>query len=436
MMTPFGSKCRTKGQAALLMTMTLTIMLGAMGLVVDFGWAYWRKVAAGTAASSAATAAVMAGSGLSSCGSGTTGWNCTSSYSCAASPTTPPSNNLDNGCLYAKQNGFLNTGRQTVTMQSGTGATGAAPGITPAYYVTAHVTENIPTLFSAVLGQSWMQVKAESTAAIYTGSTGACIYILSTTADQALHMTGGTVISGCGIDVDSSATDAVYLTGGSLGMTGGAGISVVGQSQNGTSHMSFSGGGSLKTGQSVHGDPFAGKLTTPTPSGSCTPDPNYGSGTSNITIPSGTYCALTIAGGTGLTLSGTYIITQGSFKMTGGSASTASGGAMIYIASTSSGNINLTSGTLTLNGLTSTTNNGIALWQANTQTATITDTSATINGVIYVPNSLFNYTGGSTTSTTTVVTNTLNFTGGNISHPATSSLYTSGYSPGGNFIVE
>src|ERR1700744_3778981 len=89
---------RNRGQAAIFMTMSLTVLLGVIGLVVDFGWAYWRKEAANTAATSPASAAISAGATATSCGSGTGHWNCTSSYSCAASPALPAASNLDNGC--------------------------------------------------------------------------------------------------------------------------------------------------------------------------------------------------------------------------------------------------------------------------------------------------------------------------------------------------
>jgi hypothetical protein len=423
------------------MTLSLTATVGAMGLVVDFGWAYWRKEAAATAANSAASAAIMAASSVAnqSCGTGGTYWNCSSSYSCAASPSTGSiASNLDNGCLYAKQSGFLNTGRQTVTMQSGTGTPPTAPALSPAYYVIANVSENIPTLFSAVLGQQWMQVKSQATAAIFGASAGGCIYIVSTSADKALSMTGGSFTSGCGIYVDSNKSDALDATGGSMTLTGGAGISVVGQSLNGTKDITFTGGGSLKVGQAVHGNPFYGKVTPPTPAVTCTPDPGtYNGGVNNSTIPEGTYCSLKISGGTGLVLSGIYIITQGQFTQTNGSVTTAAGGALIYFPSTnSSGYFDITGGTLTLNGLTSTTNNGFALWQDNSVTAKITNTGAAINGVIYVPNSLLDYTGGATATSTTIVASTFDLTGGTIAHPATSSLYSSGYSAGGNFIVQ
>src|SRR5580693_4997092 len=67
-----------KGQAALFMTMSLTVSMGLIGLVVDIGWAYWRKEACATAANAAAYAAVAAASSATnkSCGSGTAYWDC------------------------------------------------------------------------------------------------------------------------------------------------------------------------------------------------------------------------------------------------------------------------------------------------------------------------------------------------------------------------
>jgi hypothetical protein len=192
--------------------------------VVDFGWAYWRKEAAATAANSAATAAIAAASSASnqSCGSGTGNWNCSSAYGCAASPATPAASNLDNGCLYAKQNGFLNTGRQTVTMQAGTGAPPTASGVTAAYYVIATVSEGIPTLFSAVLGQNWMKVSAQSTAAIFQGSSGGCVYVLNASAAKAWNQSGGNFTTACGVYINSNnASDAYYQIGGNDFYTGG-----------------------------------------------------------------------------------------------------------------------------------------------------------------------------------------------------------------------
>ena len=180
-----------RGQAALFTAMSLTVMMGLMGMVVDMGWAYWRKEAAGTAATSAALSAAMAASLATNqaCGTDTAHWSCTT-LQCPASPPTTPTSNLGNGCLYAKQNGFVNTGRQSVTLTGGTG-TSPVSGISPAYWVSATVSESIPTLFSAVIGQPWTQVSVKSTAAIFAGSAGGCVFVLDQTADKAYQQSGG-----------------------------------------------------------------------------------------------------------------------------------------------------------------------------------------------------------------------------------------------------
>ena len=232
-----GASRRTRGQAILFMTMSLTTMLGMAGLVVDIGWGYWRKEAAQTAAASAASAAIAAASAGTACGSG---WNCSTSYSCAASPSLPASNNLDNGCLYAKQNGFLNTGRQTVTLKSGSGAPPTTSGVAAAYYVVATITESQPTLFSAALGQSWMQITGQATAILLRGSGGGCVYVLDRTASGAWTQTGGNFTSGCGIYIDSNSPTALSLTGGLIGLSGGSDIDIVGNKTSSGGTIAFS----------------------------------------------------------------------------------------------------------------------------------------------------------------------------------------------------
>src|SRR5579884_3946702 len=99
-----------RGQAAIMVTLSLVVTLGLLGLVVDIGWAYWRKEACATAADSAVLAAARYVSANSSftCGSG--GVTCQSDTACPASPSSPPTTNIGAGCLYAKQNGFVNSG--------------------------------------------------------------------------------------------------------------------------------------------------------------------------------------------------------------------------------------------------------------------------------------------------------------------------------------
>jgi len=84
-------------------------------------------------------------------------------------------------CLYAKQNGYLNTGRQSVTYASNTSGAPVS-GINPTYWVSFTVSERLPQLFSAVLGQYWAQVSSRATAAVFLDPFGACIYGLDATA--------------------------------------------------------------------------------------------------------------------------------------------------------------------------------------------------------------------------------------------------------------
>jgi hypothetical protein len=417
------------------MTMTLTVSLGLIGLVVDIGWAYWRKEACATAASAAAFAAISAASASSvtnqSCGSGLTSWTC-STYPCPANPVSV-SNNLDNGCLYAKQNGFLDAGRQTVTMQGGTTAP-PTPGVTPAYWVKATVTERIPTLFSAALGQPYEQIASQSTAAIFKGSGGGCVYVLNPTASGAWTQSGGTFSTGCGIDINSNSGSALLMSGGTIALTGGANVSIVGHKLSSGGNVTFAGGGSLLTNQTAVADPITG-LVAPT-AGSCVANPGYSGGSG--AIPSGTYCSsLSISGGT-WTLSGTYNFTSGSFAMAGGNVTTAAGGATFYFAPANSGTFAYSGGTLLLNSPTSGSLAGFAIWKdtVTPNSASISGGLQTINGIIYMPHTALAYSGGSTPVQQTIVVDTIAMSGGAISQPATSSFFSNGATMSGNYIIQ
>jgi hypothetical protein len=400
-------------------------MLGAMGLVVDFGWAYWRKEAAITAANSAAIAAVVAANSVSNqfCGTDTDHWKCSSTaYSCPASPSTVSiASNLDNGCLYAATNGFHNTGRQSVTMMSGTGAPPAAPGISPSYWVTVTVTEGIPTFFSAVIGQRWMNVAGQSTAAIFTGTGGGCIFVLDPTDSGSLTMTGNsTLISNCGVYVNSSDGGAISMVGtASITTHGHAKTWVVGGvSANPNDTITPA----AVTGAAVTPDPFAGQMPAVPAVGGCKPTAQFtGSGTN--TIPAGTYCDQVSQGGSGTLIlsSGTYVLEAG-ISVKGTATLSAAGPVTLYVPG---GSINLVGGTgVNLSGPTSGPYQGIAIWQpaSNTTAGSIVGGATQgINGLIYMPKASLTFTGNSAISTTSFVVYTLTMVGTtDISNPATS----------------
>src|SRR5882724_8361450 len=129
------------GQTAVLFTLALVPLLGMLGLVVDIGWAHFRMEAAQTAADSAAVAAALAaysaaGGGSMTCS--TPGIRCyTDETDCPATMTSPPSDNIQAGCMFARDNGFVTVtgGKQHVSFQSGVGAAPTSTGVVTSYWV-------------------------------------------------------------------------------------------------------------------------------------------------------------------------------------------------------------------------------------------------------------------------------------------------------------
>src|SRR5579862_1921965 len=99
------------GQALLMVTFAAIPMFGMVGLVVDLGYMQYVKKSTQAAADSAAYAAAIA---FHSSNSGSS-FSCGGSIVCQATPQycdpaiVSPSNPLENGCLYAKQNGYIHS---------------------------------------------------------------------------------------------------------------------------------------------------------------------------------------------------------------------------------------------------------------------------------------------------------------------------------------
>src|ERR1700694_2642746 len=153
-----------RGHVLVMLTMSLFMMFGVLGLATDLGWAYFRRQVAQSAVDSAAmAAAVVANKAASTIVCGQYNVVCQAATACPSNITTP-ANNIQNGCVYAKANGFQNAGTQTLTMAS------SAPGgvidptvYTNLYTVTATVTETNAQLFSGMLGHPFGQVAAMAT---------------------------------------------------------------------------------------------------------------------------------------------------------------------------------------------------------------------------------------------------------------------------------
>ena len=435
------------GQASLLLTLSIPVLFGMLGMVVDFGWAYWRREAAKTAANAAAAATVAK--------AGTTAPTAQSSTACPSTTSSSVAWNV--GCDFATQNGFTNgSHNRTVSIAIGSGSTGIpVSGAKPDnYWVSATVTESIPTLFSWVLGKASMTVLARSTVGVYNAKSGGCIYVLDTSADKALSVSGSNFSTGCGVYVFSTQSDGAYDSGanmtfsGTAGMIAHGGFSVSGSNVSlSTGTISLSGtltnsgsnitpAGSVKQSQAWPGttNPFSG-MTAPS-QGACLPNPNY-SGTNSATVTAGNYCSgITISGSNNVLFSGIYVLSGGNLSITASNFSTTSTNVLIYVpASNATGQINISGSNANWNGISGQGADGFVIWVANSQAQTIAGSNNTINGVIYMPNSTLNYTGSNATQSTLVV-DKLNVTGCNITSPASSSLFGGGNFAGGSFILE
>jgi Flp pilus assembly protein TadG len=404
---------RQHGQALLLFSFCAMVLFGMLGLVVDVGWAYYRKQVAQSAAESAATAAIGAAVKLSGgtivCG--VSNVVCQSETACPSSASNAGITNIDMGCEYASTNGFSTAGRQKVTVASGTDTPPTVTGTAPKYWVTVRVSESIPQLFSAVLGVQNAAITARSTAGYFPGSIGGCIYVLNKT-DQSMQMNGNILFStGCGVNINSTSLSALTLVGGA-GLTASSG-----------SKVNIVGGYSLGTNASITPTPVTGAASFTDPMGDV-PAPSVGSCTSfgvspsnnqKLTIDPGVYCgAISVTGHAVLTMNpGLYIVTSGGVSV-GGQATLNGTGVTIYLQTNS---VSMSGGATTnLVAPTSGVWQGILFYQdrSDTTSASLVGGSAQIlNGVLYFPNTHMDYTGGNSTTAQniTIVADTLNITG-------------------------
>jgi hypothetical protein len=176
---------KREGQALIMVTLALMAMFGLMGLLVDFGYAFFLEKMMQNAADAAALAAVRA---ALDGGGGPTSFTCGSTAVCAPAPLSCASAtaNLQVGCQYALRNGFdWRQPNTSVTVQASdrntpptvVGCTPlthhppTAPCVDTYYWVTVRIARNVPQLFSAIWGNGMGLVSARATAAIAQSTT-------------------------------------------------------------------------------------------------------------------------------------------------------------------------------------------------------------------------------------------------------------------------
>ena len=421
---------RERGQVLPLATLLIILLLSMAGFAMETGMAFYVRQTAHAAAESAAMATVLAamssvsGTSVTCSTSGTSGTQCSSSATtCTSSPNSPPKTNIDNGCLFAKQNGFAASSSNTIkiTANDTTPAPGA-PNVSVMYWAQATVTTRQPQLFSALFSSSGLATGATATAAIVSsGTPSGCIYVLNATAQRAMDVEGSEVKTTCGIYINSNNSVALYIGGNPPGGAGSpaisaSSVSIVGNYQNG-------GQGTIVptplTGQTAVTDPLK-NLAAPTP-GACTAT-NYNWSQGTTTLTQGTYCGgIHISGGNVTFSPGQYILLGGGLTID--SASTTATGSGVFFYNTS--NTTYSYGTMTISGQpnvtfsapTSGTYEGIFWFTDRSETSTSQNqvngaTTATIQGTIYMPTVPLLYTGESSTGTYTgLVVNTLEING-------------------------
>jgi Tfp pilus assembly protein PilX len=421
---------RERGQVLLLGTLLIILLLSMLGLAMETGRAFYLRQEAHAAAESAAMATALAamssvsGSSVTCSASSTTGTQCSSTATaCAASPNSPPKTNLDNGCLFAKQNGFTEGSNNNVISitANNTSPPPNNPNVSVVYWAQASVITREPQLFSALFSNSGLVTGASATAAIVSSGGTGCIYVLNPTASQAFQVQGSELTTTCGIYVNSNNSQALYIGGNPPGGAGTPAISaslvsIVGNYANG-------GQGTIVptplTGQTAVADPLAG---LPEPSvGSCN-QTNYNWSSGTTTLSQGVYCGgIRISGGTVTFSAGQYILNGGGLTID--SASTTVTGTGVFFYNTSSSSYSY--GPMTISGQPSVTFSapstgtyeGIFWFTDRSQTSTNQNqingaTNASIQGTIYMPTVPLLYTGESSSGTYTgLVVNTLDING-------------------------
>jgi hypothetical protein len=433
-----AKSARRRGQTVILYSLAVVPLFGMMGLAVDIGWAHFRREAAQTAADSAAIAASLAAYQTAAGGGmlcGTPHIACyADEHPCPATMSGTPADNVIAGCMYARDNGFVNAGRQKVTFQSGVGAAPTSPGVTMSYWVVVRVSEEIPQLFSAAIGQPTLNISARATTGAREATSGGCVITLNPTLAGSLSMVGTTSLaSGCGVFVNSNSPQGISMTGNSnITTTGGAKTQVVGNCSGcGNIHPA------AQTGVPYMGDPFA-ELNPPARPGTTYPDPGLSLGSQGSATLSPGYFDHGIHLGSHMSVTlnpGIYYI-DGGIDL--GAQTTMSGsGVTIFI---KSGGVNMSGGaTVGLTAPSSGDWQGILFYQDRSDTSDSTlvgGTSQQMNGALYFPKAHLSYKGGSSVvaTATTIIADTLSMVGNSNISAAATTLFTG--NTGGVSIIE
>jgi Flp pilus assembly protein TadG len=384
-----------------LVALSMTMLIGMLGLAVDVGLLFNAKRKAQLSADSAA----IAGAAELNFGD----------YASAAQAV-------------AAENGFTN-GVNGVTVSVNPSGTSTPSPQTGMYanksgYLEVVISASEPTYFMRVLGFTSMTVKARAVATL--GSSDSCIYVLAINGTSlSLSNNAQLTSTSCGIMVDSNSGSAVSVSGSANIKASSMGV--VGSTYTDNSGSKIT--PTPTTGIAPFSDPLA-YLSPPsyTPS-SCTADPlsHYGNGGSSYSVGPGSTYSTTQSGNvvcyTSLTLgwnNDTVTINPGTYVITGPmtfASGTVQGGDGVTFYLTGTGSVNIGNGAnFTLTAPTSGTYDGILFYQnpSDTLAASIQGgANSTFSGILYFPAASLTI-GNGTTSTVAaqMVAKTVTMVGG------------------------
>ena len=203
-----------------MVTLSMILVFGMLGLVVDLGWGFFVKSSAQSAADAAALAAVRKAYSIIGQQEATPAVQIST-----AKPLLFPAPTLRTAAICTadvsmRQQNFniRPSSQRNLMMRSGTNSpfTTATGNVAVKYWVTATVAGQIPQLFSAVLGNTTLTSSARATAAVVTQVVDGSLILLNRRRDRTVF--GNTDYYGVNLLVQANDNGSNYAlqTSGSI----------------------------------------------------------------------------------------------------------------------------------------------------------------------------------------------------------------------------
>ncbi|MGC2162891.1 MAG: pilus assembly protein TadG-related protein [Silvibacterium sp.] len=337
-----------KGQVLVIGALSMMVLLAFMALATDVGLLFRAKRNAQIAADAAAVAGTLDYK-----------YNASVSSAQAAGQAAATANGITNG-----------VGGAVVTIN-------VPPKNGPNQslgFVEAIITQPNSTTFMSIFGHSAVSVAARAVAG--AGTTDGCVWALGKSGvDIPISGSGSINVPTCGVYDNSSASDALNLTGSGSIKANSIGI-VGGYADSGSGSIQICNPGCTNSNPTTGIAPVASPITltpptVPTSSAACTGTGPGGvgcsyscSGSANCTIGPGTYTSITNSG------SGKLTLTAGNYNVTGSLSNTGSGGTTLgagnvivngCLCDTGSGNLTTGAGSYTMGTFTSSGSSSLTL---------------------------------------------------------------------------